>query len=535
MKKLLIYAGAAFTLLQVGCTKDFDEINTDPTQTSEERFNANYLLANSQATYATAFSGYNGGILFQSGWVQLLASTSSGSANYYSNADKYVASGNTTDYMGRSWNEGYRSATLANEMGNLTADKPEMSNLHHIATIMKVLAITKVSDIYGDAPYTMALKGKTEQITAPAYDAQQTLFTTALADLDAAVSALDPAGDQPIADAFYTGDISKWKKFGNSLMVKIAMRLTKADENTAKTYVEKAVAGGTFTSVEEEAFLKADLTKGFSNNNANALRVTDDLYQVRWSKTYIDYLRANDDPRLGVIAEVPAAGLTGNQSLSDGDATAANQIGLPNGYDLNGGATDIINAPGYPGGTGTGADETPIGRYSRPRGFYRDQNGPTLVLTYAETELLLAEAALRGWSTGASAAEHYENGVSAALQSLAKFGAAATISAATADAYAAAHALDESSTENALKMINEQIWATLGSTLNFVDAWLNWKRSGYPVLAPVNFTGSFSAGNIPRRQPYPVGEASVNTENYNAAVNGLTGGDTWTSRVWWDK
>src|SRR5688572_6808674 len=73
MRKLLLYMGMATALLQVGCTKDFDEINTDPTQTNEDKFNANYLLSNSQITYAGAFSGYNGGVLFQSGWVQIIA------------------------------------------------------------------------------------------------------------------------------------------------------------------------------------------------------------------------------------------------------------------------------------------------------------------------------------------------------------------------------------------------------------------------------------------------------------------------------
>ncbi|HEY0610525.1 MAG TPA: SusD/RagB family nutrient-binding outer membrane lipoprotein, partial [Chitinophaga sp.] len=60
-------------------------------------------------------------------------------------------------------------------------------------------------------------------------------------------------------------------------------------------------------------------------------------------------------------------------------------------------------------------------------------------------------------------------------------------------------------------------------------------RSGYPVLTPVNYVGSFSGGIIPRRQPYPVTEPSLNPTHYAEAVGRLNGGDTWTSRVWWDK
>jgi hypothetical protein len=235
-----------------------------------------------------------------------------------------------------------------------------------------------------------------------------------------------------------------------------------------------------------------------------------------------------------VIAEVPNAGLAANQSATAGNNVAAIQKGLPNGYDLNGGATDISNSPTYTGGTGAGADFTKLGLYSRPRQFYREQSGPLYVLTYAETELLLAEASVRGWSTGTASA-HYANGVAAALQSLSPFGADATISVGVATAYAAANPLDVSSTASSLKQINEQIWATTGTQLNFVEAWTNWRRSGYPVLTPVNYTGNFTGGTIPRRQPYPGTEPTLNPTNYASAVSSLTGGDVWTAKVWWDQ
>jgi hypothetical protein len=120
------------------------------------------------------------------------------------------------------------------------------------------------------------------------------------------------------------------------------------------------------------------------------------------------------------------------------------------------------------------------------------------------------------------------------MLSLAPFGADAIISSADANAYADTHPLDVSTNENSLKMINEQYWATSGSQLNFTDAWNNWKRSGYPVLTPVVYTGNFSGGVIPRRQPYPTNEGTLNKESYDAAVGRLPGGDTWSSKMWWD-
>lgn len=538
MRKALLYTSLAAFVALAGCTKNFDKINTDPTKASPGNFDPNYFLSTSQWTYVDGIMGYNGAILFQSGWVQIISSTSSGAANYYSNADKYAPSSNTNDYLGRAWERGYRAAGMANEILKVTAGNANLVNVNSAAAIMKVLELQHVTDIYGDIPYSQAFQAGSGN-SLPVYDKQQDVYNAMLQELDAAITKMDAAKAKPSADIFnYKGDVAQWKKFGYSLMLRIAMRLTKADAAKAKTYAEKAAAGGTFAGIADNAYVLPNNANGYTNQNARALRTVEDFYSVRWSKKLIDYLKAANDPRLSVIAEVPQAGLANNNAIGlAGDNTAANQLGQPNGWDLNGGATDISKSPGYPGGTGTGANVTPIGRYSRPRyAVYLDFNTPVFVLTYAETELLLAEAAARGWSAAGTAAQHYKNAVSAALQSLATFSAAnATISAATADAYATANPLNVSSLDASLKMINEQYWATNGAFMNFVEAWNNWKRSGYPDLTPVNYTGNFSGGVIPRRQPYPSTESTTNGANYKAAVSSLTGGDTWTSKVWWDK
>jgi hypothetical protein len=393
--------------------------------------------------------------------------------------------------------------------------------------------LAAIADTYGDIPYTQALQAKTGT-TLPVYDTQESVYKSLLTRIETATTALNPSSPIATNDAFaYKGNVAQWKKYGYSLMLKLAMRLAKADAATAKTFAEKAAAGGVFSSVNDDAYVQTDDSKGFGNANGQALSTLADVYQVRWSKTMIDYLKSTNDPRLGIVAEVPADGLAANQSMtSAGNSTPAAQIGLPNGFDLNGGATDISKAPGYPGGTGAGADATPIGKYSRPTPIYRNRSAPLFVLTYAETELLLAEAVVRGFNVGGTAAQHYKNGVIAGMQSLAKFGSGATINAAAATAYADANPLV---TANALKQINEQYWATTGLLMNFSEAWNNWKRSGFPVLTPVNYVGNFSNGTIPRRQPYPTGEATLNTANYQTAVGKLTGGDNWVSRTWWDK
>ena len=159
-------------------------------------------------------------------------------------------------------------------------------------------------------PYSQALQGA-EGVSLPVYDKQQAVYTAMLSELDAALSKFDASKAKPGADLFsYAGDVAKWKKFGYSLMLRLAMRLTKADAATAKTYAEKAAAGGTFASVADDAYIKGDDANGYRSENSRALITGADYYQVRWSKTLIDYLKSTNDPRVSAIAEVSQAGIS---------------------------------------------------------------------------------------------------------------------------------------------------------------------------------------------------------------------------------
>jgi len=531
MKKLIINIGLAATLLMAGCTKDFDSTNTDPNRPDGTTFDPNLLLPSGELGYASATTGYNGPILFQSMWSQVFASAIF--PGYYSGGDKYVQGGSFLDYQGRTWNAGYNAASYMFEVQQLVKDKPEWSNLGGISLMIELLNIEAITDTYGDVPYSQALQAK-YGIAQPVYDKQSDIYPSMLARLDSVIGTLDASKLTPTNDIIYKGDIAKWKKFGYSLMLRMAMRLTKADAAMAKQYAEKAASGGTFASNADNAYFVYDNSHGFSNANTNSLVTAEDYSEVKWGKVLIDYLKATNDPRLGVIAEVAQPGTANaeNESLP-GDHTPANQLGMPNGYDQNGGATDISKAPGYPGASGTGGDANKTGNYSRPTtALYLGLNAPTFVLTYAQTELLLAEAAARGWSVGATAATHYKNGIAASLMTYSTYNAAGNISADVANNYAAANPLDQSSLDASLKQINTEYWILEGTLFDFTEAWSNWRRSGYPALSPVSYTGNFTNGTIPRRQAYPISEPSLNPANYSAAAGG---GDTYAGRVWWDK
>lgn len=533
MKKRIIYSAllVASSFL-AGCTKDFTEINTDPNKTTAALFNPNFLLAQAQIQFSN--TGYDQ-LLFQSMWSQALAST----YDYYGNGDKYVFRGSGQGYNGRTWDNGYGAATLLFEMKNLIKGNADQSNLDNIGSIMKVLIFQRMTDAYGDIPYAEAGLAKEGNVT-PVFDTQKAIYASMLSELETATAALDAGKAKPSSDLIYKGDVGQWKRLGYSLMLRLAMRLTKVDPATAKTYAEKAFAGGTLSGIADNAKVQPDNANSNGSSNAAAILVTDDFRELRWSKPLIDYMQSTADPRISAVAEISTGtGKKANETQVAGTNTASLQVGLPNGYDLSGGTTDVSKAPGYPGTSpadpATANDAAaPVGKYSRPRfAVYDDRNSINMLLTYGETELLLAEASTRGWNTG-DAVTHYANALTANMLSLAQLNATpvATVDAGAIAIYVAAHPLIPGA--GALQQINMEYWVETATTFNFNENWTNWRRSGFPVLTPVVYAGQFTNGTIPRRIQYKLGLASSNGANYNAAVARLTGGDTFTARVYWD-
>jgi hypothetical protein len=230
-------------------------------------------------------------------------------------------------------------------------------------------------------------------------------------------------------------------------------------------------------------------------------------------------MKGTGDPRLGFLATVCS---NPNDATEMGDTTFADQLGQPNGYDPPGSGSpyDLVTAANWPGNQNL---YSVVNRYTFSR-----LTAPTFFLTYGETQLLLAEAANRGWVTGSTDATYYTNGVTAAMEQLGAQ-AGAGPSDASITAYLTANPYNSA---NALSLINDQYW--VASFMDENESFANWRRSGFPVLTAVNYPGNVTNGTIPRRFTYPQGEASTNTTNYNAAVSDLDNGDKMTSRVWWD-
>lgn len=511
--KFLIIVIAASLL--ASCRKTLENINIDPTKLSPFNMNYNYLFTSAELVTAgnsdgNAFEDWRNNLMYASCMIQHLSS-----ATGYWGGDKYTFN---AGYNSAYWDANYSNSirNIVDVIGNIKADTSK-SNFYNIARIFKVFMFQRMTDLYGDIPYSQAGQGYLSGITTTKYDKQQDIYADMLNELQDAVSKLDAGKTNTLGDAdqIYGGDVNKWKKFAYSEMARLSMRMTKVDEANAKTWIQKAVAGGVMSDNTDNAIFKhqAVLFNPVTNGNGWVLDNVD-ANASRVSKRLIDYLKNTSDPRLKYIATISAD----PTKLSDmGDNTPAIQLGQPNGYDLGGSTTDISHAPNWPGNQN---------KYSIVnRNTFARYDAPTFFLTYAETQLLLAEAAERGWITG-GASSYYNAGVTGALMQLNQTGASLT--AADVAGY-----LTTNPYANGLQQINEQYWIV--TFMDEYEAFANWRRSGFPVLTPVNYFNNVTNGTIPRRFTYPTGEATTNAAGYADAVSRLNNGDKMTSRVWWDK
>ena len=161
-------------------------------------------------------------------------------------------------------------------------------------------------------------------------------------------------------------------------------------------------------------------------------------------------------------------------------------------------------------------------------------DAPTLIMSYAEVQFILAEAAVKGWNVGGTAQKFYEDGVKAAMTVLTIFGdKVPAVTTAEYDAYILAHPFKTGGTEaQKIEQIITQKWIVL--LFNGFEAFSEYRRTGYPVLVPVNDPTGETQGTIPRRLIYDQSELITNAANYKEAI-ARQGLDVMTTRVWWDK
>jgi len=403
-------------------------------------------------------------------------------------------------------------------------------NTRQAARIVAVFDMHRLTDWYGSVPYTEANKGL-EGIFQPKYDKQKAIYTDLLKELDEACAAfnasdVDYAGFKK-ADFVFKGDIALWKKFGYSLMLRLAMRVSNVDAAMAATYVTKAVAGGTMVDNADNAWCKMSLTPSEWTNQNGISRAFYPGDGGAWqgsllSKKFIDQLKgtnpasvADDDPRLYIFTQGPIT-WTANDLGTVIDANPLNWKGLPTGYDGS-----MINNE-YGGGNPV----TPYTIFCAVNTKMMQDDEPYMLMFAAESELLKAEAVVRGIGTvGGTAQSHYEAGVKLAMQMYTPYDASLEVKDDAVTTYLTTYPYTAGT---ALEQIGTQMW--ISKYMMWWEAWSDWRRTGYPVLIPSNYAGNATGGTIPVKLVIPAAEAAGNP-NYATTA---TMPDKMTTKVWWD-
>lgn len=505
-KNILNYSVVVLLLIfGVSCDDGFDDLNTN--KVSPTSVDPAFIFNN--ASQGLSFTGST--LIYDIGIVQYIISPNSGvitGANY--NQDNR----NSTQGM---WIDYYRTVIRhTRDVIDRAEGLPDRSNLVQMARITQAYAFMVLTDSYGDIPYFEGGKGFTDQIVLPVYDPQQMIYPSIIQELQQAVAALNAGGRIETSEINYGGDIEKWKRLGNSLLVRAGMRLSKVDPAQAQQIVQ-AAAPGVMQSNADNWAIRHD--NNYRNGFGTTLNGTEanNFYLV---STFVDYLKEHNDPRLEAIAIRYVGAKSGPEQRPDiGTNDPSMQVGMPMGHD-NSTVIEVASSLGL-------ASFYDFSQADRLRVMKVD--APMFLVTHAQTQLLLAEAASRGWVTG-SAETYYNNGVRAHMEQMASFDANAAIASEDIDSYLAASPFDP---DNAIEQINVQYW--VASFPNGPEAWANFRRSGFPALPPNPFPNQdLSSEQFIRRLTYPSSELGVNVQNVNEAIS-RQGADILDTRVWWDK
>lgn len=540
-----------FAVTVSSCSDSYMEnLNTDPSKANSIDPNAQLTTAELQ-TYGDL------------GMVEMYR-------NYhYAFAQQLMGCWNTTNYggrhtidnneMGRMWISFYPKA-----IKNLTDgiarsnENTSLTNVNAALRIYRVYMMSLMTDVYGDAPCSEAGLGYLDGKFNPRYDTQEEIYTWFFKELKEAGTALQQSGDKISGDVIYKGDVIKWKKLANSLRLRYAMRISDVAPEKAKQEFEDALLGdgGVFSSASDDALIKyieVPFSFGqesytdyrgnalskllFGNDPANnpsylcstffnQMKNSGDPRTYRIARFYYDGLMSSTSTnnRIDLTEEVLAKGVTMNPR----DPGAFSWEPWPTGYESDIMKEIALTNPSV---------ATSMTRETEPKlanNFLKSDN-PGVIITSAEINFLMAEAALKGWNVTGTVADLYAKGVRESMDFLSNHYDCDKITDAEFSTFIANNGIGYTD-EQKKAAINTQAWIL--HLTNPAESWANVRRSGYPRLkspAEYDFAQFLTGGaDIPVRLSYPVLESSYNKQSYEEALNRMGGENSWNTPLWWD-
>jgi len=503
MKKYISIITVVFTIGIAGCKKDFlsQEVNPNQPSVTTPQYTLSGALATSAAIIVNDYPYY--GV-----WD-----------GYWCNANDYVPNPQLAEFAisitqqpgPDAWNDLYTNLTNFNNLQTLSASVPADANFQAIAMIMKAYDFEELVDNFNDVPYSQAFQPST--ILFPGYDSGQSIYNDLVKQLDAAIALINKSGGATLpgtSDVFYgsnTGtEMTNWKKFANTLKLRLAIRQSNLSTNTAQADLASTAAEGYIDANSE-----ADCQPGYSDalgkenpfygsygfdQNGNP---TGGYLYYQANVVAVNMLTSLNDPRL-TLYYAPVAGASGNGILAD-------QLG------------NVKNNPQVASSIGPGLLKSPA------------QNA--VVFSSYEGLFLQSEALARGWITGSAAsfstaAACYNAAISASFNEVGvKAGSDAAYEAQTSVAYPTGGTLAQQ-----VQAIVTQKYLSLNGYFN-LEAYNEFRRTGYPALPqnPASADVAALSQTLPVRIPYPYEELTTNGTNLTkeGTIN------VFTSKIFWAK
>lgn len=523
----------ALVLLGAVSCDSLDEINENPNGISTSTANANLLLPAVMRQAALNINNMGYGDL--AGTMQ------------HTQKDGWFTGHNQYEWGLQDWN-GWYDMLRNNRFLMERAEDTDLEFHKGISLAMRGFLFGTITDLWGDAPYTMALRGDQPGLENefPAYDSQEVIYNGVISDLKAAAQIFatgDNSGIIPQYDLYFGGDANRWHKFTNSLLLRYYMRLSAKLPDMARAGIEEVYNTGVFIADSEEDATMEYIGAAANNSwpSATDFDAGSNFRRIKPTTTLIDRMLEIEDPRIPVWfrpvhcqwIEDPTLttaidpfirenGQIMNGRVSFNDAEYVQRIAQGNVYTrhynpaLLGRQLDTGRYVGVPP-----ALENPSGHNLNPTegqqlenqhvsqlsDHYRGRSGGILkarIISAAEVHFILAEAAQRGWNVG-DAKTHYDNAIRSSLETWGVASGFDSFITKPGVAY-----------DGSLEQIIEQKW--IASWTVATESWFDFRRTGLPALVP----GEASAEPVlPVRFTYGNNEINFNATEVGRAIDRL--------------